>query len=72
MTFRGFLVRLVYVALFTWIVGAIIESFSWGLYFAILPFLFWEMLRPRPLRNPQPRPPRTPSSPDNPPTHRLP
>lgn len=47
MSFRGFLIRLVVIALTTWIVGAIIESFGWGLYFALLPFAFWEMLRPR-------------------------
>ena len=47
MTFRGFIIRLVYVALFTWIVGSINDSFGWALYFALLPFAFYEMLRPR-------------------------
>ncbi len=47
MTFSGFILRLVTVALFMWIVGAIIESFGWGLYFALLPLFFYEMLRPR-------------------------
>ena len=47
MTFRGFIFRLVTVALITWILGAIIGSFGWGLYFALLPFFFYEMLRPR-------------------------
>jgi hypothetical protein len=75
MTFHGFLIRLVVVALTTWILGAIIESFGWGLYFALLPFLIWEMLRPRPLRNPEPPPHRTaghPGEPEVPPTQRLP
>ena len=48
MTFRGFILRLVFVALFTWIVGSIIESFAWGLYFALVPIFFHETLRPRP------------------------
>ena len=47
MTFCGFIFRLVYVTLFTWIVGAIIGSLGWGLYFELLPFFFYEMLRPR-------------------------
>lgn len=64
MTLRGFLLRLVLVTLLTWIVGSIIDSFGWGLYFALLPFLYWEMLRPRPPRDPMPRPPRTPGKPD--------
>ena len=50
MTFRGFTFRLVTVLLFTWIVGSIVESFGWALYFALLPFLYYEMLRPRPPR----------------------
>ncbi len=49
MTFRGFIFRLIYVVLFTWIVGSIIESFGWGLYFALVPIFFHEALRPRPL-----------------------
>jgi len=63
MSFRGFLHRLVVVALTTWILGAIIESFAWGFYFALLPFLVWELLRPRrprrPRQSPPPRPPPT-------------
>jgi hypothetical protein len=47
MTFRGILIRLVVIAMTTWVVGAIMESFGWGLYFALLPFAFYEMLRPR-------------------------
>jgi len=47
MTFKGFIVRLVAIALITWILGAIIESFVAGLYFALLPFIFHEMLRSR-------------------------
>ena len=70
MSFRGFLIRLVVIALTTWILGSIIESFGWALYFALLPFLYWEMLRPRPLRDP--RQPPTPRTSDEPPTQRLP
>jgi hypothetical protein len=47
MTLRGFILRLVYVALFTWVVGSIIDSFWLGLYFALMPFVFYEMVRPR-------------------------
>jgi hypothetical protein len=78
MSFHGFLIRLVVVALTTWIFGAVIESFGWGLYFALLPFLYWEMLRPRPLRNPPPCSQETPGNagepdpPPTPPTQRLP
>ena len=50
MTLRGFILRLIYVVLFTWIVGSIIESFWWGLYFALVPIFFHELLRPRPPR----------------------
>jgi hypothetical protein len=47
MTFRGFILRLVYVTLFTWVVGSIYESFGWALYFALMPIFFHEMVRPR-------------------------
>ena len=47
MTFRGFLFRLIYVVLFTWVVGSIIDSFGFALYLALLPFFFYEMVRPR-------------------------
>jgi len=47
MTPRSFLLRLIFIAMFTWIIGSLTES-SWeGLYLAVLPFLFYEMLRPR-------------------------
>jgi hypothetical protein len=47
MSLRGFTYRFAYVILFTWIVGSINDSFGWALYFALLPFAFYEMLRPR-------------------------
>ena len=47
MNFRGFLFRLITILLTTWILGAIIESFWWGFYFAVVPFFFYEMVRPR-------------------------
>ena len=47
MTFRGFLIRLVYVILLTWIVGSLIDSPGWGLYYALLPVALYEMVRPR-------------------------
>ena len=50
MILRGFVLRFVVVALITWILGAIAESFWWGLYFALLPFIIYEMVRPRPSR----------------------
>ena len=45
MTFRVFTCRLAYVILFTWIVGSIFDSFGWALYFALLPFTFYELFR---------------------------
>jgi hypothetical protein len=50
MTLRGFFFRLIYVVLFTWIIGSIIDSFGWGLYFTLMPMFFYEVLRPRPPR----------------------
>lgn len=47
MTYRGFKNRLFIIALTTWFVGAIMESFLWGFFYAVLPFLFWEMVRRR-------------------------
>ena len=47
MSFRGLILRLVYVALFTWIVGAIVESFWAALVWALIPIWFHEILRPR-------------------------
>jgi len=47
MTFRGFIIRLVYLALFTWVVGAIIESFWVALIWALTPLWFYEVLRSR-------------------------
>ncbi len=47
MTFRGFAYRLAYVILFTWIVGSIIDSVWWGIYFALVPLAFYEVVRPR-------------------------
>ena len=67
MSFRGFLHRRVVVALTTWILGAIIGSFAWGFYFALLPFLVWELLRPRRPRRLLQAPPPDPTT-----TERLP
>lgn len=50
MSFRGIINRLLYLALTTWIVGSIIDSFGWGLYFALLPISLYEMVRPRPVK----------------------
>ena len=72
MTFRGFLIRLVYLAITTWVVGALIESFWTAFIWALTPLWFYEVLRPRPPRNPQPDPPRSPGPPAGPPTQRLP
>lgn len=47
MTVRGFAYRLAYIVLFTWIFGSIFDSPGWALYFALLPFAFYEMLRCR-------------------------
>jgi len=47
MSFHGFIIRLVVIALTTWILGAIIDSFGWAFYIAVLPFAYHEMLRPR-------------------------
>ena len=47
MTFRGFLFRTITILLTTWILGSINDSVWLGLYFAVLPFAFYEMVRPR-------------------------
>ena len=47
MTFRGFIIRLFLVTLFTWLVGAIIDSFWVALILALSPLWFYEVLRPR-------------------------
>ena len=47
MSFRGFIIRLVYLALFTWVVGANIESFWVALIWALYPLGLFEVLRPR-------------------------
>ncbi|QTN34162.1 hypothetical protein HZ994_18165 [Akkermansiaceae bacterium] len=47
MSLRGFLFRLIIILLLTWIIGSITESFWAGLYFAVVPFLFYEMVRLR-------------------------
>ena len=39
--------RLFIIVLLTWFIGANIDSFGWGLFYALLPFIFFEMLRPR-------------------------
>lgn len=50
MTFRGFIIRIVTIALITWILGSNIDSFGWGLYCALLPFAYYEAVRSRPAR----------------------
>ena len=47
MTFRGFLLRTITILLTTWILGSIIDSVWWGLYYAVVPFIIYEMVRPR-------------------------
>jgi hypothetical protein len=47
MSFRGFLIRLGFVAVVTWILGAISGSFGWALYLALTPIAYYEILRPR-------------------------
>ena len=47
MSFRGFLFRTITILLTTWILGSIIDSFWFGLYLAVVPFAFYEMMRPR-------------------------
>lgn len=47
MTFRGFKIRLVLVALFTWFVGANVDSFGWALYWALFLLFLYEVVRPR-------------------------
>ena len=53
MTFRGFKIRLILVALFTWVVGAIVDSFGWALYWALFLVWLYEMVRPRRPRGPR-------------------
>lgn len=45
MTICGFAYRLAYIVLFTWVVGSITGSPGWALYFALLPFTFYELFR---------------------------
>lgn len=47
MTFRGFILRLGFVALVSWFLVGFTESFGWALYLAVTPIAFYEMLRPR-------------------------
>jgi hypothetical protein len=47
MTFRGFKIRLLLIATFTWVVGAIVDSFGWALYWALLLLFLYEVIRPR-------------------------
>jgi hypothetical protein len=47
MTFRGFLIRLGFVAVVTWILVGFTGSFGWALYLALTPIAFHEILRPR-------------------------
>lgn len=47
MTFRGFKIRLLLVATFTWVVGAIVDSFGWALYWALFLLFLYEVIRPR-------------------------
>lgn len=47
MTFYGFRIRLILVTLFTWIVGSIVDSFAWALYWALCLVFLYEVLRPR-------------------------
>jgi hypothetical protein len=47
MTFRGFKIRIVLVATFTWVVGAIVDSFEWALFWAAFVLFLYEVLRPR-------------------------
>ena len=47
MSFRGFLLRLGFVAVVTWILVSFTESFGWALILALTPIAFHEMLRPR-------------------------
>ncbi|QTN31186.1 hypothetical protein HZ994_02200 [Akkermansiaceae bacterium] len=47
MTLHGFLLQLVIILLLTWIIGSITESGWCGLYLAVVPFAFYEMLRTR-------------------------
>ena len=46
MSFRGFLFRFITISLGTWIIGSF-TSLWFGLYLAVLPFAFYELIRPR-------------------------
>jgi hypothetical protein len=47
MTLRGFLFRLVFVAMITWTFVGFTNSIGWALYFALTPIAFYEALRSR-------------------------
>ena len=47
MTVRGFVNRLVYLVLFTWILGSIFDSVGWALYFAFVLLTIYEVFRDR-------------------------
>ncbi len=47
MTFRGFILRLGFVAVVTWLLVGFTESCGWALILALMPIAFHEMLRPR-------------------------
>jgi hypothetical protein len=47
MTFRGFKIRLLLIGTFTWVVGAIVDSFGWALYWVLFLLFLYEVIRPR-------------------------
>ncbi len=47
MSFSSVLLRSITILLTTWILGSIIDSFWWGLYFAVGPFIVYDMVRSR-------------------------
>jgi len=47
MTFKGLILRLIAIALLTWIIAGFTHERGWALYFALMPFVFYEMYRPR-------------------------
>ena len=47
MIFRSIALRLIIILLLTWIIAAFTGSFGWSIYFAVVPFVFYEMVRGR-------------------------
>lgn len=47
MTLKGFVRRLVFVTIVAWYLALVTDEVGWSIYFALLPVIVYEMIRPR-------------------------